>query len=64
MGKTAKTSTKKSLEKDYSKILKTGVPFPTTNPQWIAQGDYFAKFSLYQNTPTIASDNTVTRQDS
>ncbi len=62
MAKIAKKSQKKSFTKDHNKILKTGarptIPLPVSNPQWGSQGDYFVKFSLYKDTPSIASPDT------
>ena len=60
MAKTTKKSRKKSYIKDYSKVLKTGpvAPLPPSNPQWASQGDYFQKFTLYKDTPSIASPST------
>jgi len=60
MVKTAKKSKKKSLSKDYSKVFKTGpaLPLPPSNPQWTSHGDYFEKFTLYKDSPSIASPST------
>ncbi len=62
MPKISNKSPKKSFSKDYGRILKTGArptnPLPVSNPQWGSQGDYFVKFSLYRDTPSIASPDT------
>ncbi len=60
MAKTVKKSKKKASVKDYNKLFKSS-PFtiqPNSSPQWTSSGDYFVKFSLYKNTPSIASPNT------
>jgi len=59
MPKIAKKSQKRSFVKDYNRILKSVArpiaPLQVSNPQWGSQGDYFVKFSLYKDTPSIAS---------
>lgn len=54
-----KKPSKKSYVKDYTKLFKKApaIPFPT-NPQWSSEGDYFQKFTLYKDTPSIASPGT------
>lgn len=60
MTKTTKKASKKAYARDYRKVLKTGpaVPLPPSNPQWTSQGDYFQKFTLYKDTPSIATPGT------
>lgn len=60
MAKVQKEYSKTSFSKDYQKLMKS---FPNTNspqsePQWASKGDFFVKFSLYQNIPSIASTET------
>jgi len=60
MPKVRKKATKKSFSKDYQKLMKD---FPQTPglpaaPQWLGNGDFFIKFSLYKDIPSIASTET------
>jgi hypothetical protein len=60
MAKEVKRNRKKTLDKAYYKIFKEANtnPLSLPNPQWISNGDYFVKFSLYKETPSVASPNT------
>lgn len=60
MPKTRKKSYKQSFSKDYQKLMRS---FPQTltvsnHPQWIEKGDFFVKFSLYKDIPSVASAET------
>lgn len=58
------TAKRKSKEqnflKDYQKIMKASTmpPIPLKEPQWSNSGDFFVKFSLYQDIPSVASTDT------
>lgn len=60
MGKVQKKYSKKSFSKDYQKLMKTfpNTISPQTEPQWISNGDFFIKFTLYKDIPSIASTET------
>jgi hypothetical protein len=60
MAKTTNKSRKKSLNKDYEEVLKSQPMLPNVPsvPQWRSHGDYFKKFSLYEETTGIASPST------
>jgi hypothetical protein len=60
MGKIIRKSAKKSFSKEYERFFKSQptLPILPPSPQWTAKGDYFVKFSLYKETPSIASPST------
>ena len=50
----------KKLSKDYEEIMKTSEKTVIVDTQWSEKGDYFEKFSLYDNyTPVKTSGSTV-----
>ncbi len=60
MRKSGKKTRKKSLQSDYERLLRVGkLQLPLSDQQWAAQGDYFVKFSLYKDSPSIASPGTT-----
>ena len=63
MPKKAKPSNHQSFEKEYAKVTKGNktIPCPIQFPQWISPGDFFVKFSLYEETSsgTTATETSV-----
>ena len=60
MTKVQKKPTERSFLKDHQKLMKGSPKAPAMpiEPQWLANGDFFVKFSLYKEIPSIASTET------
>ncbi len=60
MAKTNKKPKEQRLSKDYLEIMKglSKTSIPLKEPQWSNSGDYFVKFSLYKDIPSVASTST------
>lgn len=60
MPKSKKKSKGDSFAKDYQKLMKGlhQTPALPNQPQWQGNGDFFVKFSLYKDIPSIASTGT------
>ncbi len=60
MAKTYKKLKKLSFSKDYQKIMRVlpKTPVAFKEPQWSNSGDFFVKFSLYKDIPSVASSGT------
>lgn len=61
MAKKKVRNRKKSHTKDYLKIVRRSENFGLMPgiPQWNSQGDYFQKFTLYKDTPSISFPGTT-----
>ena len=60
MAELKKKPKEQSFSKDYQKIMK-GLPIttiPLKEPQWSNSGDFFIKFSLYKEIPSVTSTDT------
>lgn len=60
MAKPSKKTKEQSFSKDYQKIMRVSPQTPAffKEPQWLSNGDFFVKFSLYKEIPSIASTGT------
>ena len=57
MAKTNKKLKQQSFVRDYQKIMKE-FPKPPVEQQWSSNGDFFVKFSLYNDIPSVPSTGT------